>query len=76
MSCVTDFVVKAAGSPEVVIRHTAQSVEEFLSLEDDYISDIYGHVYVRRSEIVVVKESYTPYVIGFIKEHHKAPESP
>lgn len=68
MRSFTDFIVKTRGSGEIDFRHTARTVDELLSVEDEFIYDIYGFQCVKKSEITFVSESLAPYAIGYLKK--------
>lgn len=72
MRSFTDFLVKTRGSGEIDFRHTARTVDEFLSLEGEFIYDIYGLQCIKKSEITFISESLAPFALGHLKKFHCA----
>lgn len=70
----TDFNVKLPGK-EIVFRHSAKSVREFLSLEDDIIYDVYGVKAIKKREIISVELNPIPFAIGYMVAHQRQPKN-
>jgi hypothetical protein len=66
----TDFIIKLAGNKDgVEFRHTAPTIRDFLSIEDEFIFDLYESQYIRKSEIASVKLDPRPYMAYFMASH-------
>lgn len=68
MDKYTDFLIRIGGE-EIVFRHSALSVKEFMELEQEFIYDFYGFQGIKKSEIQSLQLAPGPYVHIFFRQH-------
>lgn len=68
----TVFNVRIPGK-ELVFRHTAANVSEFISIRDDLIIDAFGVQAVRKADIISVELNPVPYRFAYFNIHNEWP---